>query len=69
MQILETERLVIREITPDDAPFVLELLNTHKFIKYIADRGVRTIEDGRRYIDKRFVELCGEWLRALRCRA
>lgn len=41
MQILETERLVIREITPDDAPFVLELLNTHKFIKYIADRGVR----------------------------
>ena len=55
MQILETERLVIREITPDDAPFVLELLNTPKFIKYIADRGVRTIEDARRYIDERFL--------------
>ncbi|HVF47674.1 MAG TPA: GNAT family N-acetyltransferase [Pyrinomonadaceae bacterium] len=52
--IIETERLVIREITPDDAPFVLELLNTPKFIKYIADRGVRTIEDALRYIDERF---------------
>jgi RimJ/RimL family protein N-acetyltransferase len=34
---------------------VLELLNTPKFIKYIADRGVRTLDDARRYIDERFL--------------
>ncbi len=55
VKILETERLVVRELTPDDAPFVLEFLNTPKFIKYIADRGVRTLDDARRYIDERFL--------------
>ena len=55
MKILETPRLVVREMTLDDAPFVLGLLNTPKFIKYIADRGVRTLEDARRYIDERFL--------------
>ena len=53
--IVETERLVLRELAPDDAPFVLELLNTPKFLKYIADRGVRTLEEARRYIDERFL--------------
>lgn len=55
MKIFETERLVIREVTADDAAFVLELLNTPKFIKYIADRGVRTLAQARAYIAERFV--------------
>lgn len=46
---------MLRELTLEDAPFVLELLNTPKFIKYIADRGVRTLEDARRYTDERFL--------------
>ena len=28
MQILETQRLILRQFTLDDAPFILELLNT-----------------------------------------
>lgn len=52
--IAETERLIIREMTTDDAAFVLELINTPKFHKYIADRGVRTVEQAEQYIEERF---------------
>jgi RimJ/RimL family protein N-acetyltransferase len=44
MKILETERLRLRTITPDDAPFYLELVNDPGFINNIGDRGIRTIE-------------------------
>jgi RimJ/RimL family protein N-acetyltransferase len=47
---LETERLVIRALTPDDAPLILDLLNQPSFLRYIGDRKVRTLEDARRYI-------------------
>ncbi len=48
--IIETERLALRRLTPDDAPFVLGLLNEPSFIRFIADRGVRTLEAAREYI-------------------
>jgi len=51
MNILETERLSIRHLTVGDAPFILELLNEPAFIKNIADRGVRTLEDAVGYIE------------------
>ena len=50
MKILETERLVLRQLTPDDAEFILELLNDPSFIRNIGDRNVRTIEDACSYI-------------------
>jgi RimJ/RimL family protein N-acetyltransferase len=50
MTVLETERLALRELTAGDAEFVLELLNDPAFIRYIADRGVRTLEQAREYI-------------------
>ena len=55
-KILETERLVLREVTGGDAEFVLDLLNQYSFKKYIGDRGVRTLDDARAYIDTRFTE-------------
>lgn len=48
--ILETARLRLREFLDADAPFVLELLNDPAFIRNIGDRGVRTIDDAREYI-------------------
>ena len=48
--VLETPRLVIRRMSTDDAPFILELLNDPSFIRYIGDKGVRTLEDARAYI-------------------
>ena len=56
MKILETERTILREVTQDDAEFVLNLLNQPSFIKYIGDRSVRTIDDAREYIASRFAE-------------
>lgn len=53
--VLETERLLLRWFTPDDAPFILELLTDPGFLRFIGDRGVRTLDDARRYIDERFV--------------
>lgn len=53
MLICETERLRLRKLTPDDAPFMLELMNEPSFIQNIADRGLRTVEDMRRYIQER----------------
>jgi len=48
--VLETERLIVRRFTPDDAPFILRLLNEPSFIQNIGDRAVRTLEQARRYL-------------------
>jgi RimJ/RimL family protein N-acetyltransferase len=50
MQVLETARLRQRPMTPDDAAFILELLNEPAFLRNIADKGVRTLEDARGYL-------------------
>jgi ribosomal-protein-alanine N-acetyltransferase len=50
MKILETERLVLRKFSVEDAAFILRLLNEPSFIRNIGDRGVRTLEDARSYI-------------------
>lgn len=50
MIVLQTERLVLREATPDDAPFILELLNDPGWLRYIGDKGVRNLDDACRYI-------------------
>jgi len=50
MVILETDRLILRQFTTDDAEFILELVNEPSFIQNIGDRGVRTLEDARSYI-------------------
>lgn len=50
MTVLETERLVLRRMSIDDAPFIVELLNDPSFVRHIGDRGVRTRDDACRYI-------------------
>jgi RimJ/RimL family protein N-acetyltransferase len=50
MIVCETPRLRLRHLTPQDAAFILELLNEPDFIRNIGDREVRTLEDARRYI-------------------
>jgi RimJ/RimL family protein N-acetyltransferase len=50
MKILETNRLILRQLTTQDAEFILELLNDPSFIRNIGDRNVRTIDDACAYI-------------------
>ncbi|HEX8560221.1 MAG TPA: GNAT family N-acetyltransferase [Pyrinomonadaceae bacterium] len=56
MNVIETERLGLREVTEADAAFILELLNDPDFVRNVADRGLRTLEDARRFISERLVE-------------
>jgi len=51
--ILQTERLVLREVEAADADFLLELLNSPGFLENIGDRGVRNREDAEAYIIER----------------
>ncbi len=46
----ETERLVLQPTTEEDAGFILELLNSPKWLAYIGDRNVHTEEDAIQYI-------------------
>ena len=57
MRILETERLVLRWLGAGDAPFILELVNEPAWLRYIGDRGIRTLEDAQSYIEKSLVEM------------
>ena len=50
MDVLETERLVLRHQTEDDAPFILDLMNDPDWLRHIGDRGVRTVAQARAYI-------------------
>lgn len=52
MELLETERLILRALSPDDAEFILELLNDPSYIHNIGDRKVRTVEGAKVYIKK-----------------
>ena len=50
MTVLETERLSLRQLTVDDAQFILRLLNEPSFIRYIGDKQVRNLEGAEAYI-------------------
>jgi len=54
MKILETERLILREVDAGDDAFMLDLLNQPSFIKYIGDRQVRNLEQSRDFIESRY---------------
>ena len=47
---IETGRLALHEFDEGDADFVLRLLNEPSFLRFIGDRGVRTLADARKYI-------------------
>ena len=48
--VIECERLSLRELGLDDAPFILELLNEAGFLRFIGDKGVRSLADAREYL-------------------
>ncbi|MFP5261570.1 MAG: GNAT family N-acetyltransferase [Blastocatellia bacterium] len=57
MTVLETDRLILRWLSTDDAGFILQLLNDPSWLHFIGDRGVKTIEGARDYILKGPVEM------------
>ncbi len=61
MIILTTERLQIRPYTLEDAPFVLELLNTPQWLNNIGDRGIKTLADAEKYIEEKYFPMYEEY--------
>jgi len=55
--VLQTERLTLRCLVGADAPFILGLLNDPAWIRYIGDRGVRTLEAARGYLEDRIISM------------
>jgi RimJ/RimL family protein N-acetyltransferase len=50
--ILETDRLLLRELTAGDAEFTIRLLNTPGWLKYIGDRNVKTREQALAFLEQ-----------------
>ncbi|NNC70666.1 MAG: GNAT family N-acetyltransferase [Flavobacteriaceae bacterium] len=53
--LLETERLVLTELTIDDAPFFYELVNDPDWIRFIGDRNVSSLQDAENYLVERIL--------------
>lgn len=51
LRVLETQRLILRRLSDDDAEFILQLVNEPSFKKNIGDKGVRSIADALQYIE------------------
>jgi RimJ/RimL family protein N-acetyltransferase len=50
MNIVETERLILRQFTLDDSGFIIELLNSPGWLQFIGDRNVKTHADAEKYL-------------------
>ena len=53
--VIETDRLLLRPTGIEDAELVLELMNTPKWIRFIGDRNVHSLEEAKTYIESRML--------------
>jgi ribosomal-protein-alanine N-acetyltransferase len=67
LQIAQTERLLLRWLTPGDAEFIRELVNEPSWIEYIGDKGVRTREHAARYLENGPLAMYGKLGYGLYC--
>ena len=51
----ETKRLYLRPTSVEDASFILQLLNTPKWLRFVGDRNVRNEKEAREYIRERML--------------
>jgi RimJ/RimL family protein N-acetyltransferase len=51
--ILQTERLTLREITSDDAEFMFKLMNDPSWLRFIGDRNITSIKASEDYISNK----------------
>ena len=52
-EVYETERLYLKPTDIEDADFIFELMNTPKWMEFIGDRNVKSIEAAESYIENR----------------
>lgn len=54
-QLLETERLKLREANIDDAPFMLQLLTEPSWQRFIARHEIKTVDQACTYLQERII--------------
>lgn len=52
---IETDRLLLIPVSVEDADFICELYNSENFIEFIGDKNIRSVDDARDYIQKKFL--------------
>lgn len=55
MPTFATDRLLLRPVDLNDAPFLLKLLNSPGWLQYIGDREVRDVASAENYISERIL--------------
>lgn len=51
----ETERLLIRPVSVDDADIIFQLYNMPNFIKFIGNKNINSLSDAENYIKSKFL--------------
>ena len=57
MTVTQTERLLLRWLDARDSAFIFELVNEPSWLRYIGDKGVKTLQDAQRYIEDGPIEM------------
>ena len=52
---IETDRLLLRQYTLTDAPFIFKLMNSEGWLKNIGDRNIKTLKDAEDYMQKNYL--------------
>lgn len=55
--ILETERLILKLISKEEANFYFELFNDKDWIKFIGDKKLKSIDETEKYLKEAFIPL------------
>jgi RimJ/RimL family protein N-acetyltransferase len=50
MHVLETDRLILRRFTLNDAEFIFRLVNDPSWLRFIGDKNVQDLDGARRYL-------------------
>jgi RimJ/RimL family protein N-acetyltransferase len=50
MHVLDTDRLILRRFTLNDAEFIYRLVNDPSWLRFIGDKDVRDLDGARRYL-------------------
>lgn len=69
--MIETARCIIRPVNSSDAPFILELLTSELWKRFIGDRGITSEDQAKRIIEQNYLPLlersgCGPHVVALK---
>ena len=59
--VLNTERLELRWLTLEDTPLMLGIWNDPAFVRHVADRGIRTLDQARAAVEAGPLRLYAEY--------